>query len=151
MRRWGVRHLFVWTDASREYLARSGDFDERWRGGLWSQFELRDADMRSIVMPHGTGNLRALDFFGGDVALTDAVAGDRIVVRTNFYPAWRARWGDSAVAVYDAAGQLAFDAPSSGSYIVHLDYPRYRALNIGAAMVLLLGVAVLTRWPHRRP
>ena len=33
MRRWGVRHLFVWTDASREYLAGSGFFAERWRSG----------------------------------------------------------------------------------------------------------------------
>lgn len=150
MRRWGVRHLLVWTDASRDYLARSGAFDERWRGGLWSHFELRDADIRSVAAPHGRGELRAPDLFGADVALTDVVAGDRIVVRTNFYPAWRARRRDTAVAVYDAGGQLAFDAPASGSYIVRLEYPRYRALNVGAAIALFLGVAALSRRPRRR-
>ena len=150
MRRWGVRHLFVWTDASREYLAGSGAFDERWRGGLWSQFELRDADVRSVVMPHGRGELRSLDLLGGDVFVTDAVAGDRIVVRTNFYPAWRARRDAAIVPVYDAAGQLAFDAPASGSYVVHLEYPRYRALNIGAVIALILGMAALSRRPRRQ-
>jgi hypothetical protein len=150
MRRWGVRHLMVWTDASRDYLAKSGSFDERWRGGLWSHFELREPDGRSVVTLHGRGELRAPDLFGGDVALTDVVSGDRIVVRTNFYPAWRARNDAVAVPVYDAGGQLAFDAPASGSYVVRLEYPRYRALNIGAAIALILGAVVLGRWPSTR-
>ena len=54
MRRWGVRHLFVWTDASRDYLARSGRFVERWRGAPWSQFELVDADT-PLWCPHTAG------------------------------------------------------------------------------------------------
>jgi hypothetical protein len=29
----GVRHLFVWTDITRDYLAASPPFVERWRGG----------------------------------------------------------------------------------------------------------------------
>ena len=41
MRRWGVRHLFVWTDASREYLARSGFFAERWRERTLVAFRAR--------------------------------------------------------------------------------------------------------------
>ena len=31
MARWGVKHLFVWTDAARTYLAGAG-YTERWRG-----------------------------------------------------------------------------------------------------------------------
>lgn len=145
MRRWGVRHLFVWTDASRNYLAASGEFVERWRGGLWSHFELREADMRSVVSAHGKGELRALDLLGGEVALTDVIAGDRVVVRTNYYPAWRARRDDATVPLYDAGGQLAFDAPISGSYVVRLEYPSYRALNMGAMIALILGILVMSR------
>ena len=148
MRRWGIRHLLVWTDASRDYLARNGQFIERWRGGLWSHIELRDADLRSVMTTHGQGELRALTFLGGDVALTDAIAGERVVVRANFYPAWRARAGDKAVPIYDAGGQLAFDAPASGSLVVHLEYPRYRTLSAAAVGALLLGLAALTRWPR---
>ena len=145
MRRWGVRNLLVWTDATRDYLAGSGAFDERWRSGRWSHFELHDADVRSVVTRHGRGELRALNFFGGDVALTDVVAGEPIVVRTNFYPAWRAQSDGGQVPLYEAGGQLGFNAPASGSYAVHLEYPRYRVLNAGAAVVLLLGIAGLSR------
>jgi len=83
MRRWGVRHLFVWTDTSRNYLARSGHFVERWRGGRWSHFELIDPDVRSVVMSSGSGELQHLDFLGAEVALTRAHAGEPVVVRAN--------------------------------------------------------------------
>ena len=90
MRRWGVRHLLVWTDASRDYLARSSDFSERWRGGLWSHFEVADADVRSVVTTGGSGRLRNLDFLGGEVEVLGATAGEPVIIRANYYPAWRA-------------------------------------------------------------
>ena len=61
---------------TRDYLARSGHFVERWRGGRWSHFELADADLRSVVTTSGSGALRNLDFLGGEVALVDASAGE---------------------------------------------------------------------------
>jgi hypothetical protein len=147
MRKWGVRHLFVWTDASREYLAGSGLFDERWRGGLWSHFELRDADVRQVVTTAGSGQLGALDFLGGSVELTDVVAGAPVVVRANSYPAWRAYADGRDVPLYAREGQLAFDAPRSGSYVVRLEYPRYYGISLLAVAAALAGVWVLRRSP----
>jgi hypothetical protein len=145
MRRWGVSELFVWTDESREYLARSGLFAERWRGRLWSEFELLNADVRSATAGAGTVALSNLTFFGGDVDLSNVRAGDEVVVRANYYPAWRATTGSDAVNVYAVNGQLAFRAPQNGSYTVHLVYPRYRWLNVTGLVALILGIAVLTR------
>jgi hypothetical protein len=145
MRRWGVRHLFVWTDASREYLARSGFFTERWRSGLWSDFELADVDTRDVITPAGSGQLRALDFFGANVELSDVTAGSRVVLRTNYYPAWRAEAGGRDVPLYSIDGQMAFNAPDSGSYTVRLEYPRYRWLSILAVIAALAGGWVLAR------
>jgi hypothetical protein len=139
MRKWGVRHLMVWSDATRDYLARSGIFVERWRHGRWSHFELPDADVRSVVTPHGSGELRNLDFLGADVVLDRVSAGDTIVVRTNYYPAWRA-----AVPLFSHAGQLAFNAPTSGSYVVRLEYPRYRVLTALALAALVIAGVLLT-------
>ena len=87
MERWGVRHLFVWTDASRDYLATSGRFVERWREGRWSQFERPESDVRSVVTVSGGGTLGNLDFLGADVALTGVKAGEPVVVRANYYAA----------------------------------------------------------------
>ena len=145
MRRWGVKHLFVWTDASREYLAGSGLFTERWRGGLWSEFVLGDVDTRDIVTPTGSGRLSALDFFGANVELFDVAAGSRVIVRTNYYPAWHAESGGREVRLYAFDGQLAFDAPDGGSYTVRLAYPRYYGLSILALCAALAGCWVMSR------
>jgi hypothetical protein len=145
MRRWGVRHLFVWTGASRAYLAGSGRFVERWHDGTWSHFEMIDADTRSVETRSGSGRLANLDFLGGDVELVDAVADTPVVVRANYYPAWRARDGDREIPLYAADGQLAFRAPRDGSYVVHLVYPRYRWLTIAALVIFAAGVVLLSR------
>jgi len=149
MQRWGVRHLFVWTDPSRDYLARNGRFVERWRGGLWSHFELRGADVRSVVTTTGSARLRNLDFLGADIELADATAGEPVIVRANYYPAWRAFLGEREVALYASGGQLAFRAPDSGSYVVRLEYPRYRWLSAVAVMVFVFGSWGMARWPRQ--
>jgi hypothetical protein len=148
MRRWGVRHVFVWTDVSRGYLAGITLFAERWREGRWSDFEVAEADTRSVVTQSGSGRLANLDFLGGDVVLTGVEAGGPVVVRTNYYPAWRAYADGREVALFASEGQLAFRAPSAGSYVVRLEYPRYRGLSLFAACVFLLGALVLSRWPR---
>jgi len=145
MRRWGVRHLFVWTDASREYLARSGVFTSRWRNGLWSDFELAHVDTRQVITTTGSGRLRALDLLGGDVELVDVTAGSSVIVRANYYPAWRAYAGGREVRLYSTDGQIAFDAPGNGSYVVRFEYPRYRWLSILALSAALVGLWIMTR------
>ncbi len=139
MRRWGVRHLLVWTDACRDYLARTGRFAERWRSGRWSEFELSDADVRSVATIVGVGQLRNLSFLGADVTLDNVAAGDPVIVRTNYYPAWVARTDAGPVPLYASAGQLAFRAPAAGSYVVHLEYPRRRWLSVLAICAFIAG------------
>jgi len=148
MRRWGVRHLFVWTDTSRNYLARGGHFVEQWRGGRWSEFEMTDPDVRSVVTARGSGELRSLDLLGADVALADVKAGDPVVVRANYYPAWRAFVDRQEVSLGNSNGQLAFTAPRDGSYVVRLEYPRYRWLSAIALLSLFAGFVCLSRWPR---
>jgi hypothetical protein len=145
MRRWGVRHLFVWTDATRSYLRASDLFVERWRDERWSHFELIEADTRTVVTVSGGGRLRNLDFLGGEVELEGVAAGDLVVLRTNYYPAWRAYVNDREVPLRDADGQLAFNAPRAGSYVVRLVYPRYRGVSAFALLAFIVGGVVLWR------
>jgi hypothetical protein len=148
MRRWGVRHLLVWTDASRAYLATSGQFVERWRGGRWSHFEMSGADTRSVVTRSGRGRLSDLDFLGGAVNLEGVRAGDTVIVRTHYYPAWQARVGDRSVPLFSRDGQMAFTAPADGSSVVQLQYPKRRWLSLIAMAVFMLGAWTLARWPR---
>lgn len=149
MQRWGIRHLFVWTDASRDYLARSGHFIERWRAGLWSHFEIPGADERAIVTRTGSGHLRNLDFLGAEIELVKVTAGEPVIVRMNFYPAWRAYEGEREISVFPSDGQLAFRAPETGTYVVRLQYPRYRGLFVLALGALLIGGWGLSHWPRQ--
>jgi hypothetical protein len=149
MCRWGVRHLFVWTDATRAYLTRSGLFREVWRGGRWSHFVLPDGDVRSVVTRNGSGRLQNLWLVGGDVALNDVRHGDLVIVRTNYYPAWRAEVDDRTLPLRAVGGQLAFDAPHDGTYIVRLRYPSYRWLSVLAIASFIAGAWCLARRPRR--
>jgi hypothetical protein len=149
MQRWGVKHLLVWTEASRTYLAGAGPYVERWRDGLWSDFELVGADVRSAATTRGTARVTNLDPLGADVELENVQAGDPVVVRTNYYPAWLARAGSQAVTLYSENGQLAFAAPSSGSYVVRLEYPRRHGLSLLAIGALLAGMIALARMRPR--
>ena len=142
MHRWGIRHLFVWTEASRSYLARNG-FVERWREGRWSDFELVGADTREVVTTSGSGRLTALDSLGGTVALTDVTTNSPVVVRAHYYPAWRAFTHGREVPLYPVDGQIAFTAPADGSYEVRLEYPRYRWLSLLAIAAACVGFWLL--------
>jgi hypothetical protein len=45
-------------------------------------------------------------------------------------------------------GQLAFHAPRTGAYSIHLVYPRYRLLSLAALTALVLGACLLTLRPR---
>lgn len=143
MRRWGIRHLLVWTDATKDYLSNSGRFARVWEQGRWAEFELADADPRSVVTTSGTGALRNFDALGADVVLDGVTAGDPVVVRTNYYPAWQARSDAGLVDLHASDGQLGFLAPTSGSYTVRLEYPTRRGLSWLAVFAFVLGALAL--------
>ena len=80
--------------------------------------------------------------------LRDVRAGEPVVVRTRFYPAWRAFADGREVPLQNRGGQLSFDAPASGSYTVRLEYPRYRGLSMLALLALIGGGIALAKWPR---
>jgi hypothetical protein len=73
-------------------------------------------------------------------------------VRAKNYPAWRAHADGVPVELRERNGQLLFPAPRDGTYVVALEYPRYRGLVVGALGTFLAGIALLAAWqPTRRP
>jgi hypothetical protein len=144
LRRWGIRHLLVIHEPTRRYLT-GPEFTRDADVGPYAHFELRDADIRSVVTPAGRGELVEHDPLGGRVALDGVHAGDRVIVRTNYYPAWTASARGTPVPLVNANGQLAFTAPFDGSYDVALAYPRRPWLFVLALAGLALGVFVVSR------
>ena len=89
-----------------------------------------------------------MNMLGGEVVLDGVAAADTIVVRAHYYPAWRAFDGEREIALYSVAGQLAFHAPRTGAYSIHLVYPRYRLLSLAALTAFGLGGWRLTLRPR---
>jgi hypothetical protein len=139
--RWGIRHVLVVHDRTRRYVA-GPEFNRRSDAGPYAHFERTGADDRSVTTTTGTGQLVAWDALSGDVELRGVQRGTRVVVRTNYHPAWTARYGQADVVLQPDNGQLAFDAPAAGSYTVRLEYPRRSWLWLVAALGAVAGVAV---------
>jgi hypothetical protein len=142
LHRWGVRHLFVWSEAGTRYFRSQSMFADRGSFDRWTQFELLDADPRSATTATGQGSLDAFEPHGGRVRLTDVGPGETVVVRTNFHPSWTALDDGRAVPVFEKDGQLAFQTPRGGTYDVTLVYPKRTWLFLIAAAALIAGIAV---------
>lgn len=150
LRKWGIRHLIVWSQATLDYFRSHSElFAERWVSGPWHEFEYLDADTRTVATTTGTGRLVSFDPLGARIELDGIRTGDNVVVTTNYHPSWTAHVEGTGIdiALERANGQLGFRAPRDGSYAVTLVYPRRGWLSVLALAGLLAGGTILSRWP----
>ena len=147
MRAWGVARLFVWSDTARRYFDSSQQFALQWQSDPWREYAVVDADVRDVVTARGSGRIIRRDGLGATIDLSGVTAGDLVIVRTNFFPAWRATAKGQDVRLFSNDGQLAFRAPASGAYNVHLTYPRRPWLSVLAGLMVCAGcVGLSTAW-----
>jgi hypothetical protein len=141
LQRWGIRHLLVWSGTTNGYLTGNPNFVPGWSEGAWTEYTYLRADPRSVATASGSGTLAAYDPLGASIELTGVGAGDEVIVRTNYYPVWQARWNGRAVSLHERDGQLAFHAPAAGDFRVELVYPRRPWL-----WLLAFGALVAASW-----
>jgi len=144
MRAWGVARLFVWSDTARRYFDSSQQFALQWQSDPWREYAVVDADVRDVVTARGSGRIIRRDGLGATIDLSGVTAGDLVIVRTNFFPAWRATAEGQDVRLFSSDGQLAFMAPASGAYRVHLTYPRRQWLSVLAGLMVCAGCVALS-------
>ena len=151
MRRWGVKDVFAWSAKTKAYLSSVSELQSTWSDERWEHFEIRGADVRGVVAATGSGRLDQRHPFGGSVTLDAARAGERVIVRMNYHPAWRAEFGGADVPLRNVNGQLAFESPFSGEGTVTLVYPRPLWALAVALVALLAGIAATLRFSGRQP
>jgi hypothetical protein len=150
IRRWGVRHVVVWSEPARVAFGAAPGMRLRWSSAPWADFELLDADARTVVVPRGQGALDEVSPLSARVAITDARVGDEILVRTRFHPSWTATDEHGAgVPLVNKDGQIAFVATRDGPQIVHLRYTTRPWLFGVAALALVLGSLAAGLHPRR--
>lgn len=145
LRRWGIRHLVVWSDVAKRYLRDRPAFIARWQTERWQDFEFTMGDTRAAVTVGGTAALTRITPFGATVQLRRVRQGDPVIVRTNYHPAWTARDEGRQIDVRGVDGQVAFDAPRDGDYDVELVYPPCRWLLPIAFAALVAGAWAVGR------
>jgi hypothetical protein len=143
LERWGIRHLFVWTDASGRYLRADARFVEQEPAGSWRHFTFAAGNPGDVMTPRGTGTFLSRDPLGARLHLDDVTRGDLVIVRTNYHPAWTASSNGTPVPLKNHMGQMTFDAPADGPVIVALTYPR-RVWLLTLAMLALVGATWAT-------
>jgi hypothetical protein len=148
--RWGIRHLFVWSDQSARYLAA----DTRLREDAppvppWRHFIVVDGDSREVVTDRGQGELLERDPLGARVHVSGLAAGDLIIVRTSYHPAWTAETNGHPITLINHEGQLGLIMPVDGSAEIVLSYPRRLWLLVVAAAGLLVAGGSVERLNRR--
>lgn len=143
LRRWGVRHVVVWSAPARAAFDAAPGFARRWHDREWVAYELLDADARAVVTPNGAGTLDSLTPLSARVVLdARARTGDEAIVRARFHPSWRAEdEGGAGVGLRERDGQIAFTVPRDGAQVVHLRYRTLPWLWAVAAVAVGMGSA----------
>lgn len=139
MRRWGVKDVFVWSAKTKAYLSSIPELMRRWSDETWEHFEFSGADVRGVVCASGRGRLDQLHPFGGTVSLEVVQAGEPVMVRMNYHPAWRAEFNGTELPIRNVNGQVAFASPVTGTGVVRLVYPRPAWVVAVALLALLAG------------
>lgn len=143
--RWGIRHLILWSTLAKDYFSGHPEhFTEIWRDGAFSIFRYRRDAACAAAPVEEKARIVEETYFTKRIALQDVAEGEQIVLRCNYFPAWKVSWNGQACPTHDERGQLAFRAPASGSYIVSLAFPRYAGLSVLALIALAIGIGAET-------
>jgi hypothetical protein len=145
--KWGVVYLVVWSDCSKKYFSSFNElFDVYWQDNAWSIFRYTRADGRSVTMNTGEGWIAEESYFSKKIELRNVVKGETIVVRSNYFPTWKAFVDGVVIPTSNIGGQLGLTAPRDGSYSITLQFPKYRLFSILAVIILLMaGIASSNR------
>lgn len=138
--KWGIKYLVVWHDETKKYFNNQPQFFEKnWQDTDWIIFRFKNADIRSAVVDNnGKAIIIDNDFFKKQVILSNSQKGSKVVLRTNYFPAWKAYYNNKEIPLINFQGQIGFIAPDSGDYKVEMKYPRYTILNILAIIAIML-------------
>jgi len=137
--KWGVKYLVMWNEKTKGYFNNYPQFYETvWKDTDWVIFKFRDSDIRSAVVD-GNGKAEVIDndYFEKRIILSDVAVGSKTVVRSNYFPAWKAYYNNKEIPLLNFEGQIGFIAPASGDYIIKMNYPRYAFFNVLAFCALM--------------
>ncbi|MBU0694200.1 MAG: hypothetical protein KKC11_05975 [Candidatus Omnitrophica bacterium] len=148
--KWGVEYMAVWSSRAKNYLGKYPEFYlKSWQDEEWTIFQYRHAKHPNLkfLNNRGRGKLEDLDYFLKILKLKDVKKIGSVILKTNYFPEWRAFYENKEIPVFDHEGQLAIKVPFDGEGTVYLKYSKHFFFTF--LIFLSLGAAVIiekTKW-----
>jgi len=148
---WGIRYLVLWSHIATDYFGADTDFRRIWRDGSWAIYQYANAAPGDVVVDEGQGRINGRSYFEQVVELSQMRSGEQVTLRMNYFPAWRAYYGQEEIALLDENGLMGFAAPADGSYVITLRYPRYAELSLLALATIAAAFWLSWRYWRSQP
>ncbi len=132
LNKWGVEYLVVWSFVAKDYFRRHPQFySKEYQDKEWMIFKYKYATRNNIefLNSDGEGNFYNLDYFLKILKLKDVKKGNIVVLKTNYFPEWRAFYKGKRIPVFNYDGQLAVRIPFDGEGQIIFKYPKHYFLS----------------------
>jgi hypothetical protein len=149
-KKWGIRHLLLWTPSSKEYFMGEVGYRLLWNDSRWAILEYEGGDLGDVLIESGSGEVVERSFFHKKIRLENVQEGETVTLRTNYFQAWKGYHGDEQVELNECRRLQCFTAPASGSYDVVLKYPRHAWTMVLAVLALVIAFYYTRRDPEWR-
>ncbi len=139
--KWGIEYLVLWSRPAKAYFGQDPDYEKVLDGARYTIYRFRRADPRAVVTEGGGGYVRYPGNFTAEVTLKGVPDGSRVIIRTNYFPQWRATCDGREVTLFNQNGQTAFDAPQSNC-AVQMHFPKHTGYFLIPLVAFLVGAAL---------
>jgi hypothetical protein len=132
LEKWAVRYIVVWSNISRNYLGSYPNFYEKeWEDKDWAIFRYIYAQVENLkfLSGEGEGELENLDYFLKVLEVRGAKESDTVILKTNYFPEWKAFYKNTRVPIFNYNGQLAINLPFEGEGEIIFKYPKHYFLS----------------------
>jgi len=141
--KWGIEYLALWTNESKRYFSKHKDlYEEIWSDKEWVIYRYKYARPEPVSVKRGYGSVEHQDFYRKTLRLSDMLEGEEVLLKSNYFPAWKAYFNGKRVDLREKDRQVLFNAPANGSYSIKMVFPKYAPLSIVSIASLFLALAL---------
>lgn len=150
LQKWGIKYIVLWSAEAKKYFQKFSYFEEIFNDNYFSIFIFKGSDGKELFMNKGQGKIIPLNYFHKRIILSNVIANETITIRKTYFPAWRAKYNDKRINLFENNGQLAFLCPDNGDIEINLYFPRYTALLISGLLSIIFFIYLELREINRR-
>lgn len=131
LKKWGIKYAVLWSQESVKYFSNYRQYFENiFYSDGFSIFRFKDTDGRKVSLGKGRGIILTLSPFRKTLFLHNAVKGELVTIRMNYFPAWKAFYAKEAIKLFKNDGQISLFCPSNGNLKIDLYFPKYTFLLV---------------------